>query len=60
VADALFHAQEDLNSALTPLSQGEVGAAEAEGLIEPGKKVKHLAMEVDKKIRQVAHPEESD
>jgi hypothetical protein len=50
VADGLLDAQEALQGVMTPLSQGEVKAAEADDLFEPSKKVRNLAIEVNNKI----------
>jgi hypothetical protein len=58
VADSLFDAQESLSSALTPLSQGEIGEEEAEELLSPSKKVRALATEVNKKVVALATGDE--
>jgi hypothetical protein len=50
VADGLFDAQQSLQDVLTPLSQGEIAASEADGLFDPSKKVKSLAADVHNKI----------
>lgn len=50
VSDGLFDAQEALQNAMTPLSQGEVKAVEASDLFEPSKKVRSLAAEINNKI----------
>jgi hypothetical protein len=58
IADGLLDAQEGLQSALTPLSQGEVEAADVADLIDPSKKVRFLAVEVNSKILKMVHGDE--
>jgi hypothetical protein len=60
VADSLLDAQEALQNALTPLSQGEVKAQEANDLLEPSKKVRNLAVEVNNKIVSITQADESN
>jgi hypothetical protein len=60
VADSLFDAQEALQNALTPLSQGEVKAQEASDLLEPSKKVRNLAVEVNNKVVSITQADESN
>ena len=50
IADSLLDAQEALQSVLTPLSEGEVGADEAPDLLDPSRKVRNLATEVNRKV----------
>ncbi|MEX2120644.1 MAG: hypothetical protein WD847_13710 [Pirellulales bacterium] len=58
VADSLLDAQEALTSALTPLSQGEVGGHEADDLLEPSKRVRSLAVDVNKKVIDIVQADE--
>jgi hypothetical protein len=53
VADSLFDAQEALQNALTPISQGEISRQEADDLLEPSKKVRNLAIDVNGKVTQI-------
>lgn len=50
VADALLDAQEALQNAMTPLSQGEVDTSEASELLEPARRVRSLALDVHNKV----------
>ena len=59
VADRLLDAQDALNAALTPLSQGEVKVNDAHDLMEPSKKVRFLAIEVNNKIIATAQADET-
>lgn len=59
VSDSLLDAQEALAAALTPLSQGEIGVQEATELLQPSKKVRHLAVEVNNKVISIAQADES-
>lgn len=54
VADSLLDAQESLRNALSPLSQGELGADAATELLEPSRKVRNLATEVNKQLLSAA------
>lgn len=58
VADSLLDAQEALQNALTPISQGEIRCQEAGDLLEPSRKVRSLAVEVNNKIAQIAQADE--
>lgn len=58
VTDSLLDAQEALQNALTPLSQGEVNAQEAVGLLEPSRKVRSLAIEVNNKVISITQADE--
>jgi hypothetical protein len=53
VSDCLYAAQESLQDALTPLSQGEIKQSQAADLIEPAKKVKNLGVEINGKIAKI-------
>lgn len=58
VADGLLDAQEALQNVLTPLSQGEVKSAEATDLLDPSKKVRSLAAEVNSQIVNIINNDE--
>jgi hypothetical protein len=49
-----------LTDALAPLSQGEVNAQEAVDLAEPSKKVRSLAVDVNKRILAIAQADEDE
>ena len=54
IQDALFDAKDALGRVLYPLSQGEVGTADAGELYKHSMSVRKLAVQVDNKIRDIA------
>ena len=58
IEDGLLDAQEGLQTALTPLSQGEVEAVDVADLVDPSKKVRALAVEVNSKLLKMVHGDE--
>jgi len=59
VADNLLDAQEALQNALTPISQGEIAHQEASDLLDPSRKVRNLAVDVNNKIAQIMQGDEA-
>ena len=58
VSDNLFDAQESLNKALTPLAEGAISVSDANELLAPSKKVRSIAIDINKKIIDLMSSEE--
>lgn len=58
VADSLLDAQESLKNALSPISQGEIGTQEAADLLEPSKRVRSLAVDINKRVIDLTQGDE--